>query len=98
MKPIPSDRRSEGIADVDIEDVDDDEVDRARDAEPDVPIESDLKATEDRTNRTVPDPQDDYWVRRSVRIAGQIGLVIETGAVRKRSTACLLPRMAITRM
>ena len=59
MKPIPPDRRLEGIADVDIEDVDDDEDDRARDTEPDVPIESDLKANEERMNRIVPDPQDD---------------------------------------
>ena len=96
MKPIPPDRRWEGIADVDIEDVDDDEEDdRARDAESDVPIESDLKVNEERTNRTVPDPQDD-WMRRSVRIARQIGLVIETGTMRKRLTACRLPRMAVT--
>ena len=95
MKSIPPDRRLEGIADVDFEDVDDDEDDRARDIEPDVPIESDLKANEERMNRTVPDPQDD-WVRRSARKARQIGLVIETGVVRKRSTAFRLPRMAVT--
>ena len=96
MKPIPPDRRWEEIADVDIEDVDDDEEDdRARDAESDVPIESDLKVNEERTNRTVPDPKDD-WMRRSVRIARQIGLVIETGTMRKRLAACRLPRMAFT--
>ena len=96
MKPIPPDRKWEGIADVDIEDVDDDEEDdRARDAESDVPIESDLKVNEEWTNRTVPDPQDD-WMRRSVRIARQIGLVIERGTMRKRLTACRLPSMAVT--
>ena len=46
-----------------------------------------------RTNVTVPEQQDD-WVRRSVRIARQIGLVIETGAV--KSTACQNPRMVET--
>ena len=60
-----------------------------------MPIESDLKANEKGTNRAMPDPQDD-WMRRSVRIARQIGLVIETGTMRKRSTACRLPRMAVT--
>ena len=39
------------------------------------------------------EPQDD-WVRRSVRIARQIGLVIETGTV--KSTACPNPRMVET--
>ena len=60
-----------------------------------MPIESDLKANEEWTNRAVPDPQDD-WMRKSVRIARQIGLLIETGTMRKRSTACRLPRMAVT--
>ena len=45
---------------------------------------------EERANGNVPEPQDD-WVRRSVRIARQIGLVIETGTV--KSTACRNPRI-----
>ena len=93
MKAIPPDKRSEGVSDVDIEDVDEDDEDYLKDDEPDVPVESDLRANEERTNVTVPEQQDD-WVRRSVRIARQIGLVIETGAV--KSTACQNPRMVET--
>ncbi len=35
----------------------------------------------------MPEPQDN-WVRRSVRLAREIGLVIETGSAKMRSTAC----------
>jgi hypothetical protein len=35
----------------------------------------------------VPEPQDN-WVRRSVRLAREIGLVKETGSAKMRSTAC----------
>ena len=60
MKAIPPDRRSEGIDDVSIEGIDDDDEDnRPRDYEPEFPIESDLRANEERTNRTAPEPQDD---------------------------------------
>ncbi len=76
---------------MDIEDVDNED-DLQDDAEPEVPIESDLQANEAHANQTAPQPQDD-WVRRSVRLARQIGLVIETGAVRPRSTACKLRAM-----
>ena len=41
------------------------------------------------TRVTAPKNQDD-WVRRSVRLARQIGLVIETGPARRVSTACQL--------
>jgi hypothetical protein len=91
MKPIPPDPREMGVNDVDIEDVDNED-DLPDAAEPEVPIESDLKANEAQANQTVPQPQDD-WVRRSVRLARQIGLVVETGTVRPRSTACKLPTM-----
>ena len=91
MKPIPPDQREMGVKDVDIEDVDNED-DLQDDPEPEVPIESDLQANEAHANQTAPQPQDD-WVRRSVRLARQIGLVIETGAVRPRSTACKLPTM-----
>jgi len=91
MMPIPLDPREMGVNDVDIEDVDNED-DLPDAAEPEVPIESDLKANEAQANQTVPQPQDD-WVRRSVRLARQIGLVVETGTVRPRSTACKLPTM-----
>ncbi len=88
MKAIPPDRRSEEVDDVSIKDIDDndDEDNPPRDYESELPIESDLRANEERTNRTVPEPQDD-WVQRSVRIAQQIGLVIETGTVRNQRHA-----------
>jgi hypothetical protein len=92
MKVIPPDKRSEGVNDVDIEEVDEDEGDYLKDDDkPDVTVESDCeRVSEERANGNVPEPQDD-WVRRSVRIARQIGLVIETGTV--KSTACRYPRM-----
>jgi hypothetical protein len=95
MKAIPPDKRSEGFNNVKIEDVDEDEdeEDYLKDNETDVPVERDLRTNEERTNGNVPEPQDD-WVRRSVRIARQTGLVIETGKV--KSTACRNPRMVGT--
>jgi len=87
MKTIPPDRRSEGIESADIDD--DQEGDDADDIEPDVTCESDLQSNEIRMGVTAPENQDD-WVRRSVRLARQIGLVIETGPARGVSTACRL--------
>ena len=95
MKPIPPDIREEGMNDVDIEDVDEGEEDHAEELEPDVPVESDLQANEARTNKAVPVPQDD-WVRRSARLARQIGLVVQTGTVKRSPTECRLPIMVET--
>jgi hypothetical protein len=55
--------------------------------EPEVPIEIDLRANEQRTGARVPEPQVD-WVRRSVRLAREIGLVVETDPTKKGSTEC----------
>ena len=85
MEPIPPDRRSEGVSNVDIEDVDQ-SID-SDDIEPEMNCTSNLKANETRTGESVPEQQDD-WVRRSVRYAKQIGLVIETAPAIKISTAC----------
>jgi hypothetical protein len=82
MKPIPPDSREMGVNDVDIEDVDNED-DLPDVVEPEVPIESDLQVNEAQANHTVPQAQDD-WVRRSMRLARQIGLVVETGTVRPR--------------
>ena len=71
FKEIPEDKRSEGVGDVDIEDVE--EGDDVNDVEPEIPSESDLEANE--TRKEAPEPQDN-WVRRSVRLAREIGLVI----------------------
>jgi hypothetical protein len=89
FKEIPADKRSEGVSDVDIEDVE--EGDHVNDAEPEIPVESDLGANEAREGGNVPEPQDN-WVRRSVRLAREIGLVIEIGSMKKRSTACQLSK------
>ena len=72
---------------MEVEDIEED--DTTDDPEPEEPIESDLRANEQRTGTRVPEPQAD-WVRRSVRLAQEIGLVIETGPTKKRSTACRL--------
>jgi hypothetical protein len=56
IKAIPDDKRSEGVSDVDIEDVDkDDNVDVAE-TEPEVPNETDLRANEERSGKSVPEP------------------------------------------
>ena len=87
MKTVPPDRRSEGVNSVDIDDVEEGE--DANDTEPEVNCESDLQYNETRTGERGPENQDG-WVRRSARLARQIGLVIQTGPARKMSTACQL--------
>jgi len=47
MKPIPPDIRERGSNDVDIEDVDEGEDDHKEELEPDVTVESDLRANEE---------------------------------------------------
>ena len=81
-KEITDDRVSAEVEDVEKDDTTDD-------PEPEVPIESDLRTNEQRKGTKVPEPQTD-WVRRSLRFAQEIGLVIETGQTKKRSTACRL--------
>ncbi len=73
FKEIPADKRSEGMSDVDIEDVEGG--DDVNGADPEIPVESDLEANEAREGGKVPEPQDN-WVRRSLRLAREIGLVI----------------------
>ena len=87
FKEIPEDKRSEGVGDVDIEDVE--EGNDVNDVEPEIPSESDLEANE--TRAEAPAPQDN-WVRRSVRLAREIGLVIKIGPAKMRSTACQLSK------
>jgi hypothetical protein len=89
FKEIPADKRAEGLSDADIEVVE--EGDDAIDADPEMPVESDLEANEAREGGKVPEPQDN-WVRRSVRLAREIGLIIETGSGKMRSTACQLSK------
>ena len=91
VKPVPPDSREMRVNDVDIEDVENED-DLPDVVEPEVPIESDQQANEAQANQTVPQPQDD-WVRRSVRLARQIGLVVKTETVRPRLIACKLPNM-----
>ena len=93
MKAIPDDKRSEGVSDVDIEDVDEDDNNDVAETKPEVPNETDLRANEERSGKSVPEPQEN-WVRRSVRLMRETGLVVETGA--NRSTACRYPVMAVT--
>ena len=89
FKEIPADNRSEGLSDGDIGDVG--VGDDANDEDPEIPVESDLEANESREGGKAPEPQDN-WVRRSVRLAREIGLVIETGSGKTRSTACQLSK------
>ena len=63
-KEIPDDRVSADVDGVEVE------VDRRITDDPE-PIESDLRANEQRTGMRVPEPQAD-WVRRSVRLAREI--------------------------
>ena len=86
-KEITDDRVSADVDGVEVDDVKEDNT--TDDPEPEVPIESDLRTNEQRKGTKVPEPQAD-WVRRSVRFAQEIGLVIETGQTKKRSTACRL--------
>jgi hypothetical protein len=87
FKEIPAEKRSEGVSDVDIEDVE--EGDDVNNADPEIFVKSDLEANEAREGGKVPEPQDN-WVRRSMRLAREIGLVIETRSAKMRSTACQL--------
>ena len=57
FKEISEDKRSEGVGDVDIEDVE--EGDDKNDAEPEIPSESDLEANVTRAGGRVPVPQND---------------------------------------
>jgi hypothetical protein len=84
FKEIPEDKRSEGVGDVDIEDVERGTRRCERRGAGDT-----LEANE--TRAEVPAPQDN-WVRRSVRLAREIGLVIKIGPAKMRSTACQLSR------
>jgi hypothetical protein len=83
-KEITDDRVSADVDGVEVEDVEEDNT--TDDPEPEVPIESDLRANEQRTGTRVPEPQVD-WVRR---LAREIGLVVETSPTMKRSTECRL--------
>jgi len=87
IKEITDNRVSADVDGVEVEDVEED--DTADDPEPEVPVESDLRANEQRAGTRVPEPQAN-WVRRSVRFAKEIGLVIETNPTLNRSTACRL--------
>ncbi len=86
-KEITDDRVSADVDGVEVEDFEEDNT--IDDPEPELPIESDLRANEQRTGTRVPEPQAD-WVRRSVRLVREIGLVVKTGLTKKRSTACRL--------